>query len=43
MAVIEKFLPAPRKSRTVMSAHETGKGALPMDGQAFEAFQKFPI
>ena len=43
VAVIEKFLAAAGEARAVVSANEAGEGALPVDGQAFEAFEKLAV
>ncbi len=43
VAMVEKFLAAAGETRAVMAADETGEGTLPVDGQAFQAFEKFPV
>ena len=43
MAVFEKFLAAARETGPVVSAHQTRERALPVNGQAFEPFQKFTV
>ena len=43
MAVIEKLLAAAGEARAIVPADKTGERTLPVDGQAFEAFQKFPV
>ena len=41
--MVEKFLPRARKSRGIMPAHQARQRLLPMDGQPFQLFEKFPI
>jgi hypothetical protein len=43
MAMIEKLLAAAGETRPVVSADQAGEGALPVDGQAFEAFEKLAV
>jgi len=43
MAMIEKLLAAAGETRPVVSADQAGEGALPVDGQTFQPFQKLPV
>ncbi len=43
VAMVEKFLATAGETRSVMAADKTGEGLLPVDGQAFQAFEKFPV
>jgi hypothetical protein len=41
--VVEKFLTSAGKSGAIMAADQAREGALPMDRQTFQAFEKFPF
>jgi hypothetical protein len=41
--MIEELLTAARETRTIMPTDKTRERALPVDGEAFETLQKFPI
>jgi hypothetical protein len=43
LAVVEKLLAAAGEARTVVPADEAGEGALPVNGQPFEAFEKLAV
>jgi hypothetical protein len=43
VAMIEKLLAAASETRPVVSPDQAGKRALPVDGQAFQPFQKLPV
>ena len=43
VAVVEKFLAASGEAGAVVSSDEAGEGTLPVDGQAFETFEKLPV
>jgi hypothetical protein len=43
MPVVEKLLSASGKPRPIMSAYKPGEGALPVNRQTFEPFEKLPV
>jgi hypothetical protein len=43
VTVVEKLLAAAGEARTVVPADEAGEGALPVNGQPFEAFEKLAV
>ncbi len=43
LPVVEKLLAAAGEVRAVVAAHQTGERALPVNGQAFEPFEKLAV
>ena len=43
VAVVEEFLAGSGEMGRVVAAHQAGKRLLPVDGEAFEFFQEFPV
>ena len=39
LAMIQEFLPASGKARSIVTADQPGQGILPLDGQALQAFE----